>query len=393
MPAHEDRTRTQDDRSGRSIVLAGWAAATAGMVLVVASFLADPSRARAATAQVWSPFVLVAGLILVGLVADQDGLFAALGRRLASSAPNGAVLFGGAAVLVAGVTAVLNLDTSVVFLTPVLIYAARSRGADPTPLLVLCILMSNAGSLLLPGSNLTNLIVLGHLHLSGGGFAARMMLPWLGSFLVTAVVIGVVEHHQLRTTTTRPAPPREPVVAGLGMAAVIVSVGCVVVLRNAAVPVALVGLGAVTVRVATGRQRIGQVGDVLGVPVLVGLFGLAVALGTLGRSWSGPSTVLSHLGAPATAAFAAVASVVVNNLPAAALLAARTPPHPFALLIGLDVGPNLFVTGSLAWVLWVRTTRVAGARPPVTRAVVLGLISAPLAMVAALGLLGLTGSR
>ena len=83
-------------------------------------------------------------------------------------------------MLVAGVTAVLNLDTSVVFLTPVLIYAARSRGADPSPLLVLCILMSNAGSLLLPGSNLTNLIVLGHLHLSGGGFAARITLPWLG---------------------------------------------------------------------------------------------------------------------------------------------------------------------------------------------------------------------
>jgi arsenical pump membrane protein len=393
MPAHDDRARTPDERSGRSVVLAGWATATAGMVLVVVSFVADPSTARSATAQVWSPFVLVAGLILIGLVADDDGLFAALGQRLASLAPNGPVLFGGAAVLVAGVTAVLNLDTSVVFLTPVLVYAARSRGSDPTPLLIVCILVSNAGSLLLPGSNLTNLIVLGHLHLSGGGFAARMALPWLGSFLVTAVVVGIVEHRELRTTTIRPALPREPVVVGLGVAAVIVAVVCVVVLRNAAVPVALVGLGAVTVRAVTGKQRIGHVGEVLGVPVLVGLFGLAVALGTVGRSWSGPSTVLSHLGAPATTAFAAVASVVVNNLPAAALLAAHVPPHPFALLIGLDVGPNLFVTGSLAWVLWVRTTRVAGCRPPVTRAVVLGLVSAPLAMVAALGLLGVTGAR
>ncbi|HEY4928581.1 MAG TPA: hypothetical protein VIH95_05475 [Acidimicrobiales bacterium] len=80
MPAHDDRARTPDDRSGRSTALAGWAAAGAGMVLVVASFIADPSTARAATAQVWSPFVLVAGLILIGLVADEDGLFAALGQ-------------------------------------------------------------------------------------------------------------------------------------------------------------------------------------------------------------------------------------------------------------------------------------------------------------------------
>jgi arsenical pump membrane protein len=85
---------------------------------------------------------------------------------------------------------------------------------------------------------------------------------------------------------------------------------------------------------------------------------------------------------------AALASVLVNNLPAASLLAARTPPHPYALLLGLDVGPNLFVTGSLAWVLWWRTTRAAGVRPPTTRAVVLGLVSAPLAL--ALGLLALS---
>ena len=96
--------------------------------------------------------------------------------------------------------------------------------------------------------------------------------------------------------------------------------------------------------------------------MLVGLFGLAVALGTLGRSWSGPATLLSHLDAWGTAAPAAVVSVLVNNLPAASLLAARRPPHPFALLVGLNVGPNLFVTGSLAWVLWLRAARTAGAR-------------------------------
>ncbi len=132
--------------------------------------------------------------------------------------------------------------------------------------------------------------------------------------------------------------------------------------------------------------------EILGIPVLAGLFGLAVALGTLGRSWSGPATLLSHLDAWGTAAVAALTSVLVNNLPAASLLAARRPPHPFALLIGLNVGPNLFVTGSLAWILWLRAAKAAGGRPDVGRASLLGLASVPIAMAAAVGLLVLSGA-
>ena len=79
--------------------------------------------------------------------------------------------------------------------------------------------------------------------------------------------------------------------------------------------------------------------------------------------------------------------MLVNNLPAASLLAARQPPHPFALLIGLNVGPNLFVTGSLAWILWLRAAKAAGGRPDVRRASLLGLASVPLAIAAAVGVL------
>ena len=84
--------------------------------------------------------------------------------------------------------------------------------------------------------------------------------------------------------------------------------------------------------------------------------------------------------------------VCVNNLPAASLLAARPPAHPFALLIGLNLGPNLFVTGSLAWLLWLRAARAAGARPSVAIAARLGALSVPLAMAAALAALALAGS-
>jgi arsenical pump membrane protein len=93
-----------------------------------------------------------------------------------------------------------------------------------------------------------------------------------------------------------------------------------------------------------------------------------------------------------TAAMAGLATVVVNNLPAASLLAARTPEHPFALMVGLNLGPNLCVTGSLAWLLWLRAARAAGARPSLRRASLLGAVAVPLSVVVALGALALTGN-
>jgi arsenical pump membrane protein len=384
---------------------AGVVVGAIGLGALAAALAIRPSAAHSAAAQDWSPFVLVAGRLLIGRVAGDDGLFAAAGRRLAGTARSGVLLFVGTTVLVGSVTALLNLDTSVAFLTPVLVYTARSRGGGEAPLLYGCLLLSNAGSLFLPGSNLTNLIVLGHLHLSGAQFLAHMWAPALVSLLLTAAVIGVVEHRELRSnaatvtvTVTASAtveldptglPAFRP---GLGLAAVVLAAVLVVTLHSPALPVAIVGVCAVTIRVTTGREQLRRVADALSLPLLLGLFGVAVALGTLGRAWSAPATLLSHAGAWGTAVTGAVASVAVNNLPAASLLAARSPGHPYALLIGLNLGPNLFVTGSLAWFLWMKSARQAGARPSVVRACRIGVIAAPLALAAALVTLILTGS-
>jgi arsenical pump membrane protein len=346
--------------------------------------------ARSAAAQDWPPFVLVAGLLLIGLVADEDGLFAAAGHRLARTAPSGIVLFGGAVVMIGVVTALLNLDTSVAFLTPVLIYTARSRGEGEAPLLYGCLLLSNAGSLFLPGSNLTNLIVLGHLHLSGGQFLDHMWAPALVALVVTAVVVAFFEHRSLRVRIDDATSADRPVL-GLGLVGVLAATVLVVFLHNPAIPVVAVGIAVVGVRVATRKADLRHVAEMLGVPVLVGLFGVAVALGTLGRVWSGPADLLAHLDRWGTAAVAAVSSVLVNNLPAASLLAARRPEHPFSLLIGLNLGPNLFVSGSLAWFLWLRAARSAGAQPSVARASRLGLVAVPLSMACALAVLTLSG--
>jgi arsenical pump membrane protein len=281
---------------------------------------------------------------------------------------------------------VLNLDTSVAFLAPVLVHTARKRGESEATLLTCCILLSNAGSLLLPGSNLTNLIVLGHLHLSGGKFAARMGAPFGAAVVVTAAVLAAMRRQELRRWVRVTDVPQRPTV-GVGLAAVVASGIIVVLLRSPALPVAAVGLAAVAFKITSRRIDPRRAWEVLGVPILLGMFGVAVALGTAGRDWSWPERLMSHLDPWATAAVAALATIVVNNLPAASLLAAKAPAHPFALLIGLNIGPNLFVTGSLAWILWMRSVRAVGGEPPISSAVSVGLVAVPLSLLAATGAL------
>src|SRR5438034_3129669 len=138
-----------------------------------------------AAGQAWPPFVLVAGLLLIGAVAAADGLFEALGARLARTSLGPRNLLLALLALVAVVTAVLNLDTSVVFLTPVLVHAARRRGLDEQPFLYGSVFMANSASLLLPGSNLTNLPVLRGDPENGLAFAAGMLPAWIAACTIT----------------------------------------------------------------------------------------------------------------------------------------------------------------------------------------------------------------
>ncbi len=157
-----------------------------GAAGLAVALVLSPVGTRAAAAQTWPPFVLVAGLLMVGVVAHADGVFDVLGARAAQVRARPAVLLLACLAVVAAVTALLNLDTSVAFLTPVVVLAARERGLDEEPFLFGTLFMSNAASLLLPGSNLTNLLVLGRAHVAGAVFAARMLPAWLASVVVTA---------------------------------------------------------------------------------------------------------------------------------------------------------------------------------------------------------------
>src|SRR5919197_952832 len=162
------------------------------------------------------PFVLVAGLLLIGAVAADDGLFEALGARLARTRLGGYRLLLALLALVAVVSALLNLDTSVVFLTPVLVHAARQRRLDERPFLYGAVFMANAASLLLPGSNLTNLLVLRNDPKSGAAFAAHMLPAWIAACATTAAFVALAFRLEAGERADRDARPIRP---GLGAVA------------------------------------------------------------------------------------------------------------------------------------------------------------------------------
>ena len=334
--------------------------------------------------QVWPAFALVTGLLLVGVVAERDGVFASAGAALARLPTGGVATYAVALALVTVVTAVLNLDTSVFFLTPVLLHLARRRGVDEAPYLYGAVFMSNAGSLFLPGSNLTNLIVLHGAHVSGLVFLSQMWPAAVAAPVATAVVLALLFRRELARHGERDDEPR-PLHVGLGAAAIAVSTVLVLVLARPALPVLGVGLVAVLLA-RVDRQH---VLEVIGPLTLAGLFLVAVALGTLGRHWHGPASLIDSAGRAGTAAIGAVASVCINNLPAAVLLAPTLPAHPRALLIGLNLGPNLAVTGSLSALLWLRVARSLDAAPSVGRYSRLGVVVVPISIAAALAALWL----
>jgi arsenical pump membrane protein len=385
--------------------------------------------------QAWPAFVLVTGLLLVGLVAHSDGLFARAGALLERLPGPPSVLLIAGMALVAVVTAVLNLDTSVVFMTPVLVYAARHRGIDEEPFLYSAIFMANASSLYLLGSNLTNLLVLSHAPISGGEFARGMFVPALVATLTTALGLLLLFRRRLglysrsspptsgsalvpnvattpdfapmagaarspRSSTSSSAPVRSRAGiprrragdTGLGLTATFAAALLTVTLRQPALPVLGVGLLASAVQLLRGNLSPAEIVRAVGPAALAGLFALSVLLGALARSWDGPAQLLAHAGRWGTAAIGAGAAVAINNLPAAVLLSARPLAHPRALLLGLNLGPNLAVTGSLSAYLWLKVSGRLGAHASARAFTRRGVVLAPLALVGALLAAGLLGT-
>jgi arsenical pump membrane protein len=359
----------------RAALMVGVAGAAAGLI----GF--GPHAAAAAVQQAWPPFALVSGLLLIGQVAADDNVFAAAGSRIATVRGGPPVLLAASLGLVAVVTAILNLDTAVVFLTPLLIQSARARGVDERAFVYGAVFMSNSASLLLPGSNLTNLLVLDGARVSGLDFARVMVAPWLVAIMVTWLVLWIVQRRGLPVSSTNGRVTLR-LHGRAGLAAVSGAAVLMVVLPDPAVPVLLLGAGVTAWRPFQGR--FGSASLLRATPTaLVSLFALAVGCGTLARLWAAPAMLAATAGRLEAALLGAVGAVAINNLPAASLLSAQPLAHPFFLLLGLNLGPNLAVTGALSAVLWWRLARQNDAKVSMWAYTRLGLVVVPLSLAAA----------
>ena len=343
-----------------------------------------------------APTVAFLGAVLVlADLADRAGLFAAAGARLVAVSRGAPVPFLRLVFGVgAAVTAVLSLDATVVLLTPVVLLAAARSRLRPAPHVYACGHLANSASLLLPVSNLTNLVVYRTGGLSFGRFTALMAAPWA----VTLALEYAVIRRSFTTDLDAPARalpaggtegdvplPRYPLlVIGLTLA------GFATASYAGVDPAVVAALGAAALAVPLLRDRRATPASlvrasspaflafVLGLGVVV----RAVADGGLGAAVSRAvpdSTTLPAL--LVVAGVAAVLANLVNNLPAVLVLlpalAAAGTPALLAGLLGVNLGPNLTYTGSLATLLWRRVLREREAEPPLGEFLRLGAITVP----------------
>lgn len=321
----------------------------------------------------WQPFVLITGLLLIGHAAAREGLFESVGRLVARTPGNDVVLFAVTMAAVAIVTAVLNLDTSVVFMTPVALHAARVRGSDTVAFAFGTILMSNAASLLLIGSNLTNMLIFATRPVRGTTYLSHTWLAWVTSVVVTIAMVAWWRRHELdrRGSSSSDSPQWH---VGPATVSAVLAVALMLVASQPALPIFVLGALLESVDLVVRHRVEGK--EILRVasPLVVGpLFVVAVLVGWLGRSWHTIGHLVAHSNSLTTAAIAGGLSLAINNLPAASLFSSEHIAHPYALLLGLDLGPNAFVTGAMSTLLWFRIAREEGVSATVGQFVRIGL--------------------
>jgi arsenical pump membrane protein len=425
----------------------GWPEAVAAVpaALLVVSTRAVPLSAALAEARRLAPVVgFLACVLVLAKLCDDDGLFHYLGTWLgARRGPAHGRSGGEAARLLARVfavaavtTAVLSLDATVVLLTPVVLIAAGKLRVRARPHAYACGHLANSASLLLPVSNLTNLLAFTVSGLSFGRFAALMALPWLAAIGVEWVVIrwffradltprdagaaasagavpvaspaavsyarddgesggrassggvsgaGALEHDSVRDndawTGGDPQPARAADAADTPVFSLIVVAATLagfVVASAAGANPAWAALGGALLLAARGLKRgsttaaaIARSADVpfLAFVIALGIVVTAVVAGGLGAALRPVGPAGGSLPALlAVAGLAAALAATVNNLPAVLVLLPLTAPAGagavLAVLIGVNIGPNLTFPGSLATLLWRRVLHAAGKDVP-----------------------------
>ncbi len=272
------------------------------------------------------------------------------------------------------VTAVLGLDATVVLLTPAAFAAATKARLTARPHVYATTHLANSSSLILPIANLTNLLALSATGLTFAGFAAKMALPWAVAIAIEWIVLRRVFAQPLEAKgrapqQTPPPLPRYPlIVLALTLAGFI-----------AAGPL---GLDAAWPAAAGALLMVPRI-KAIDLPLLGFVLGLGLIVRALDLSISLPegTGLLALLGATF---IAAAAANLLNNVPALLVLlpAAHSPATVLAVLIGVNCGPNLTYTGSLATLLWRRILREHDAEPSHKEFHLLGALTVPPILIA-----------
>ncbi len=348
--------------------------------------------------------VFLATILVVADVCARAGVFVAaahLVRMVSRGEP--VRLLGGVFVVAATVTAVLSLDATVVLLTPVVVGGAVALGTSSRPGADACLRMANSASLLLPVSNLTNLLAMPHLDLTFAGFALVMAPVLAVVLLVEYVVLRILFRRTLAaptaaTTPEAPAPvPRVPLVAVALMLvgfAVLSPFGVEPGWISTVVAIALVAWGR-RQGLTDARRSVHAAHPSFALFVLS--LGVVVAAMTTGFLGDAVSALLpGSTSFPAMLGIAVLATVLANlltNLSATLLLvpllAPLGTPAVLAALLGLNIGSGLTYTGSLANLLWRRTLVRLGDPPGFAGFHRVSLVATPLSLLAAVGMLAL----
>ena len=401
----------------------GWpeavAAAPAAVILIAAG--AIPAGAAGSEARQLGPVIgFLAAILVLAHLCDDDGLFRACGAWMArsSAGPSRRAvprrLLVQVFVIASVTTAVLSLDATVVLLTPVVFATAARLEVRARPHVYACTHLANSASLLLPVSNLTNLLAFAASGLAFGHFAALMAVPWLAAIGVEYVVFGRFFASDLNTSdlntgdlNVRPRRDRDradqdgadddentrlPVFTVIVVALTLAGFAGASAAGVNPAWVAFAGAVVLAVR-ALVRRRVAPASLVRAADLPFLLFVLSLGIVVKAVTDNGLGRALAPLlpggtslpALLATAALAAALANVCNNLPAVLVLLPLAAPSGagavLAVLLGVNIGPNLTYTGSLATLLWRRILRHHGSSPDLGEFTRLGLLTVPAGLV------------
>jgi arsenical pump membrane protein len=352
-------------------------------------------------------YLFLTGMMLIAELARREGLFdylAALAVNHARGSPQRLfLLVYGVGILV---TVLLSNDATAIVLTPAVYAATRAAGAAPLPYLFVCAFIANAASFVLPISNPANLVVFGERMPHLTDWLRQFALPSLASIVVTYAVLRLTQRRALNEENIESRVAERPRLSGGGKltafgigAIAIVLIGASALDLQLGLPTFICGLVTAAAVLAFSRQSPWPVLSQISwsvIPLVAGLFVMVEALiriGAIGRLSAGLHEAVAR-SAPGAAwavgLITALADNIANNLPvglvAGSVAASDHLPQPVinALLIGVDLGPNLSVTGSLATILWLVALRREKIDVSAWRFLKIGVLVTPPALLAAL---------